>query len=93
MTPEAEKQKKIDSIEINLDGDTELPHLNQETLDEFGFEDKPVLLKKNVIEKNMNNHPEVDPSNIKILSEMRYINPTRFCMAEALSRIITLFQG
>ena len=65
MTTEAEKQKKIDGIEINFNGDTELPRLNSETIEEFGFEDKPVLLKKNIIEKNLNNHPEVDPSDYK----------------------------
>ena len=61
-TTEAEKQAKIDSINIDFDGDTELPPLNAETISEFGFEDKPVLLKKNILEKNKMRHPEIPAS-------------------------------
>jgi len=64
-TSDSEKQRKIDSVEINFDGDTELPGLNIETLEEFGFVDKPVLLKKNILEKNMARHPDVEPSEYR----------------------------
>jgi len=64
-TYEAEKQEKIDSIDIDFEGDSILPNLNSETLEEFGIEDKPVLLKQGIIEKNMQNHPEVDRSEYK----------------------------
>ena len=36
-----------------------LPNLNKDTLEQYGFEDKPVLLKKNIIEKNKANHPDI----------------------------------
>jgi hypothetical protein len=62
IVSDAEKQRKIDSIKINFSGDTELPRLNAETLQELGIEDKPVLLKKGILEKNKKNHPEVDSS-------------------------------
>ncbi|MCL2195940.1 MAG: hypothetical protein FWB76_08330 [Oscillospiraceae bacterium] len=65
MTSEAQKQRKIDSIDINFAGDTELPALNQETLDELGTPNKPVILKKNIIEKNLAHHPEIAPRDYK----------------------------
>ncbi len=42
--------------------DYELPRLNKGDLRKLGKEDKPVVLKKNIIEKNKRNHPEVDVS-------------------------------
>lgn len=62
-TSEAEKQQKIDSIKLDLSKDNTLPGLNAETLQELGgIADKPVLLKKNIIEKNKERHPDVDPA-------------------------------
>jgi len=65
VTSEAEKQAKIDSIVINPDGDSTLPGLNKEELSRLGIEDKPVLLKQGIIEKNMKHHPDVSPSEYK----------------------------
>ena len=31
----------------------------KDTLEQYGFEDKPVLLKKNIVEKNKLNHPDI----------------------------------
>ena len=33
--------------------------LNKDTLNKFNLEDKPILLKKNIIEKNKLNHPDI----------------------------------
>lgn len=50
--------------------DYELPRLNESDLRKLGKEDKPVVLKKNIIEKNKRNHPEVDISEYdKILTD------------------------
>lgn len=53
-------QTKIDSLnKIDFSKDNTLPNLNKETLEKYGFEDKPVVLKKNIIEKNKVNHPDI----------------------------------
>ena len=44
--------KKINSIKINFDRDNILPGLNKEDLADLGKEDKPLLLKKNIILRN-----------------------------------------
>lgn len=55
-----EIQEKIDSLNsIDFSKDNKLPNLNQDTLEQYGFEDKPVLLKKNIVEKNKLNHPYI----------------------------------
>ena len=64
--------ENIPSIEDfrNPNKDYELPRLNPSDLFKLGKEDKPVILKKNIIEKNKNNHPEVDISEYgKILTD------------------------
>ena len=53
-------QAKIDSLKnIDFSKDNKLPNLNKDTLEQYGFEDKPVVLKKNIIEKNKANHPDI----------------------------------
>lgn len=53
-------QAKIDSLKnIDFSKDNKLPNLNQDTLEQYGFEDKPVLLKKSITEKNKANHPDI----------------------------------
>ncbi len=53
-------QEKIDSLKnIDFSKDNKLPNLNKDTLEQYGFEDKPVVLKKNIIEKNKVNHPYI----------------------------------
>lgn len=53
-------QAKIDSLNsIDFSKDNKLPNLNQDTLEQYGFEDKPVVLKKNIIKKNKTNHPDI----------------------------------
>lgn len=52
-------QEKIDSIRIDPDRDNILPNLNPETLEEIGKTDKPVLLKKNIIDRNELKHSDI----------------------------------
>ena len=58
-------QDKIDSIVVKRGENSVLPGLNEETLQALGKKDKPVLLKSNIIEKNLNSHPEVDIDDFK----------------------------
>lgn len=53
------RQSKIDSVHIDFEKDNTLPGLNKKDLDDLGREDKPVLLKKEIIERNLHEHPEV----------------------------------
>ena len=65
--------KKIGNIEIDFDHDNILPGLNKEDLAELGKEDKPVLLKKSVIERNMARHPDIGKEEFaKLLAETLY---------------------
>jgi hypothetical protein len=58
-TPE-ERRKKIESVKISFDRDNILPELNKEDLAEIGkTESKPVLLKKNIIDRNEFQHPDI----------------------------------
>lgn len=51
----------------------ELPPLPEKTLSLIGKQSKPVLLKKNIFEKNRDRHPEITPEQSrKILSEALY---------------------
>ena len=74
-TSAVEKHAKIASIKINFEGNTELPGLNRATLDELGVEDKPVLLKKNILEKTARNHPELPVSFYKDIIGNALYNP------------------
>jgi hypothetical protein len=58
-TPLEEKQRKIGSVRIDFNGDNILPGLNAEDLEALGKSDKPVQLKKFVIDKNEVAHPDV----------------------------------
>jgi len=54
-----EIQKKIDSVKIDFDKDNTLPGLNQDDLDYLGMEDKPILFKKDTIDRNEKKHPDI----------------------------------
>ena len=78
-TSSDEKQKKIASVNINFDSDTVLPGLNSEDLAELGKEDKPVLLKKDVIERNLEKHTEVLREDYnRIIGQALYNSDDRF---------------
>lgn len=57
--PNADRQKQIDNLHIDFDGDNLLPELNPKDLKELDKKSKPVLLKKEIIERNLHEHPEV----------------------------------
>jgi hypothetical protein len=82
-TSEAARQEKIQSININFEGDTILPRLNRETLRENGLPDKPVLLKRWVIEKNEKAHPDVAHSEYKEIIGAALYRPERVLKANA----------
>jgi len=66
-TSDVEIQRKIDSIVIDFERDNILPELNKEDLEKLGKESKPVILKKVIIDKNINNHPDIKPKEYKII--------------------------
>jgi len=74
-TPDDEKQRKIDSVRIDFTKDNKLPGLNKEDLVALGASDKPVLLKKNIIEKNRNDHPEILPGDYNTIIGQSLYNP------------------
>lgn len=74
-TSAEEKQKKINSIKIDFKADNVLPGLNSETLKELGKSDKPVLLKKHIIDKNKANHPDVMENEYKEIIGQSLYNP------------------
>ena len=67
-------QAKIDSLKnIDFSKDNKLPNLNKDTLEQYGFEDKAVVLKKNIIEKNKASHPDItDDMARKIIGNSLY---------------------
>ncbi|WP_157150282.1 hypothetical protein [Brachyspira sp. SAP_772] len=53
-------KEKIEKLkDIDWTKDNTLPNFPKSFLDEYGLEDKPILLKKNIIEKNKLNHPDI----------------------------------
>ena len=63
---EKEIQDKIKQLEkIDWNKDNTLPNLNKNTLKELNLKDKPILLKKNIIEKNKLNHPDITEEEAK----------------------------
>ena len=77
ITSENEIRRKINSIKIDFDRDNTLPGLNEEDLIKLGKEDKPVLLKKVIIDRNLLHHPEVPKSEYNFLiGQALYNYPT-----------------
>jgi phage-related protein (TIGR01555 family) len=74
-TSQEEKQKKIDSVKIDFDGDNTLPGLNAEDLEQLGATDKPVLLKKEIIDKNATRHPDVSREDSARMIGQALYNP------------------
>lgn len=70
MTP----TEKIASVHIDFDRDNILPELNEEDLEKIGVKtNKPVLLKKEVIDRNRNEHPDVSKEDMeKIIGKALY---------------------
>ena len=78
-TTDAEKQKKIGSVDIDFSRDNTLPGLNKEDLEELGKADKPVVLKKSIIDRNLQKHPEVERTDYnRIIGQALYDSDDRF---------------
>lgn len=72
MTP----AEKIASVHIDFTKDNYLPELNDEDLEKVGAAtNKPVLLKKNIIDRNMRRHGDAMPDTQVILANALY-NPS-----------------
>ncbi|MEI0747339.1 hypothetical protein [Brachyspira pulli] len=72
---EKEIKEKIEQLEkIDWTKDNTLPNFPKSLLKEYGFQDKPILLKFNVIDRNFNErHKDVDKEKaIKILGNALY---------------------
>lgn len=65
---EKETSKKIASVKIEVGKDNVLPELNEKELKEMGLtENKPVLVKKSSIERNMSEHADVKPEDFDFM--------------------------
>ncbi|PCG20555.1 phage portal protein [Brachyspira sp. G79] len=63
---EKEIQDKIKQLEkIDWNKDNTLPNFPKSFLKKQGLEDKPILLKKNIIEKNKASHPDITEEEAK----------------------------
>ena len=63
---EKEIKEKIEQLEkIDWTKDNTLPNFSKSFLKKQGLEDKPILLKKNIIEKNKASHPDISEEEAK----------------------------
>ena len=63
---EKEIEEKIEQLEkIDWTKDNTLPNFPKSFLKKQGLEDKPILLKKNIIEKNKASHPDITEEEAK----------------------------
>lgn len=71
---EKEIQDKIKQLEkIDWNKDNTLPNFPKSFLKKQGLEDKPILLKKNIIERNKQQHPDItEEQAIRILGNSLY---------------------
>lgn len=76
MTP----AKKIESIHIDFDKDNILPELNNETVEKLGTkENKKVLLKKSIIDRNFKEHNDLTREDFEqIINQALYDSPEVF---------------
>lgn len=72
-------QAKTNCVNINFNQNNNLPALNEKTLQEIGVKSKPVLLKKSVIARNLERHPDVEMAEYNyLLGQALYNNPSFF---------------
>lgn len=62
--------------------DITLPNLNNKDLELLGKTNKPVILKKNIIEKNKKHHPEIDLEEFKNIINNGLYNAERILQIE-----------
>ena len=66
-------------VNIHFDEDNVLPGLNQKTLKALNQKSKPVLLKKSVIDRNLDKHPDVGMNEYNyLLGQALYRDPSFF---------------
>ena len=67
-------KEKIEKLkDIDWTKDNTLPNFPKSFLDEYGLEDKPILLKKDIINRNRQEHPNItEEQAISILSHALY---------------------
>ena len=67
------KNDKVNSVKIEKDKNNVLPELNQESLDKMGTKNnKKVLVKANIVQRNSERHKDVIFDTNKILGEVLY---------------------
>lgn len=77
---ESEIQRKISSVHIDYTKDNVLPELNKDTLQKIGIkEDKKVLLKKNIIDRNFSSehHGDLTKSDFENILKKVLYRPSR----------------
>jgi hypothetical protein len=73
------RPSKINSIHIDFDSDNILPELNEKDLAELGKESRPVLLKKEILARNLERHSEVKKEDYEtIISGALYNGDLKF---------------
>lgn len=78
MTP----AEKIASVHIDFTNDNILPELNDEDLEKVGSKvNKPVLLKKNVIDKNNEDHSDLTDSDFESIIANALYSPSEIFSA------------
>jgi hypothetical protein len=79
IMPTNEKGNRIDIVQIDFTRDNVLPELNAEDLAELDKESKPVLLKKEILKRNLKRHPEVNKEDYEtILRDALYNSDIKF---------------
>ena len=73
-TTSSEINAKIEKLSnIDWNKDNILPNLNKETLKKYGFKDKKIRLKKDIIDRNNNEHSDITKeAAIRILGNALY---------------------
>lgn len=67
-----EKKDKTIKIKIDFTKDNILPSIREKDAKELGIKEKPVRLKKSIIERQKNKHPETQTEAEKIISSALY---------------------
>lgn len=80
MTP----AEKIASVHIDFDKDNVLPELNEEDLAKIGVnKNKPVLLKKNIIDRNAGQHSDLTNQDFQSIIAHALYEPSEIFSANA----------
>lgn len=64
----------------------ELPSIPQNVNDAIGANGKPVIIKKNIFEKNANNHPELDAADSRAILSNALYNPNLVGQTQPVKR-------